>query len=52
VFEVKGLPTMILADHEGRILRRFVGWSSSDGAALITEAKRAIRKAGKAEGGS
>lgn len=48
--EVRGLPTIILADHEGRVLSRRVGWSSGSGDDLLYEARRAIDQARKAAG--
>jgi len=51
-FRVNSFPTIIVADHEGRIVRRVKGWSSESAANVMAEAKRAVRKARKEVEGS
>jgi len=51
-FRVNRFPTIIVADHEGRIVRRVKGWSAENAANVMAEAKRAVRKARKEVGGS
>jgi len=47
-FNVQGLPTILLVDHQGWILSRQVGWGSDSGAALVKKAKKAIEDAREA----
>ncbi|HSL81155.1 MAG TPA: redoxin domain-containing protein [Thermoanaerobaculia bacterium] len=47
-FDVRSLPTILLVDHQGRILSRQVGWGADSGPALVKEARKAIEDARKA----
>lgn len=47
-FDVEGYPTYVLIDHEGIIVYRHQGWSSTAGLAISSEVAHAIRKAKKA----
>ncbi len=50
-FSVKGFPTYILIDHEGKIIYKVSGWGTSIERQLMSEVSGAIRRAKKARSG-